>query len=80
MSNDKPIAAIKTVQENRTKIQQDQTMMRSIQNQLFIESQVKSVEATAAAREVIRRMVASAESELRATTEELSWIQYDLEK
>ena len=55
-------------------------MMRSIQNQLFIESQVKSVEATAAAREVIRRMVASAESELRATTEELSWMQYDLEK
>ena len=46
----------------------------------MIDNKKKSEETTKAAREVIKRLVASAEKELCPSREELTWLHMDLER
>ena len=59
---------------------ENQFGIRGIQYQLLIDNKKKSEETTKAAREVVKRLVASAEKELCPTSEELSWLYMDLER
>ena len=79
-SNDKGIKGLKDLQAGQIQMTENQFGIRSIQYQLLIDNKKKSEETTKAAREVVKRLVASAERELCPTSEELSWLYMDLER
>ena len=79
-SNDRGVAALKDLQDSQMKMSLNHSSIRDIQYQLLVDNKTKSEETTKAAREVVKRLVASAEKELFPSTEELSWLHMDLER
>ena len=58
----------------------NQSSIRNIQYQLTVDNKKKSEETTRSAREVVKRLVASAEKELFPSAEELSWLHIEIER